>query len=200
MVEERAHTAPKTRERRVKACAMLWTSLPAFWLKWLLATALAFGMGAVFVGVWVAFWDYAPVVGWVLAGFLLGSAQSLVLRERMRVGGWWIAASVIGCATYGGVFNIVLKTTSQTEGAAVIRASIGILLGLAQWLVLRSQVARSGWWILSSGVGWCAGWISSQFAFEELGFLWAVMTPGLVSGAVTGISLVWILKSSWAGR
>jgi hypothetical protein len=132
------------------------------------------------------------------AGGWLGADR--VLRERMRVGGWWIAASVIGCAIYGGVFNIVLKTTSQTEGAAVIGASIGILLGLAQWLVLRSQVARSGWWILSSGVGWCAGWISSQFAFEELGFLWAAMTPGLVSGAITGISLVWMLKLSWAGR
>jgi hypothetical protein len=55
--------------------------------------------------------------------------------------------------------------------AAVAGASIGI----AQWLVLRRQVSRSGWWVLLSSLGFAVGWLVD------------VETTGVVGDASTGV-------------
>lgn len=36
--------------------------------------------------------------------------------------------------------------------------SVGLVIGILQWVVLRQYLRQSGWWILSSAVGWAAGW------------------------------------------
>jgi len=59
-------------------------------------------------------------------------------------GVWWVLATIVGFAvgvgpTFGvGVFGVV---------------AFGATVGIAQWLVLRRHVSRSGWWVLATTVG-----------------------------------------------
>ena len=64
------------------------------------------------------------------------------------------------------------------------------MLGVLQWLVLRRQVARAGWWVLASTVGWIVGGLVSGITDTAAG--WAVL--GAVYGAITGAVLVWLLR------
>ena len=69
-------------------------------------------------------------------------------------------------------------------------AAGGTVLGVLQWLVLRRQVARAGWWVLASTVGWIVGGLVSGITDTAAG--WAVL--GAVYGAITGSVLVWLLR------
>ena len=79
-------------------------------------------------------------------------------------------------------------------GFVVAVAAGGTVLGVLQWLVLRRQVARAGWWVLASSVGWVMGGLASGITNTTAG--WAVL--GIVYGAITGIVLVWLLAAGTA--
>jgi hypothetical protein len=36
--------------------------------------------------------------------------------------------------------------------------SVGVVMGILQWVVLRQYLRQAGWWILASTVGWSVGW------------------------------------------
>ena len=91
-------------------------------------------------------------------------------------------------------------------GVAVLGPVLGAV-GLAgarvmQWLVLRQQLSRSGWWILASSVGLAATLVvfgvadgsgsgAVTGALEDAIF-GAVI--GAVVGAITGGVMVWMLR------
>ncbi len=88
----------------------------------------------------------------------------------------------------------------------------GTVLGLAQWLILRRVVARAGWWIAASTVSIAlpgALWLLlGGSAVDPNTGLIEVHSPGqlivdalaggAVSGAVTGLALVWLLRDRFA--
>jgi hypothetical protein len=59
--------------------------------------------------------------------------------------------------------------------------------GAIQWLVLRQQIHRAGWWVFTSTVGgavaWFRGWTEVVFA-----------VGGAVAGVITGPVLIWLLR------
>jgi hypothetical protein len=63
-----------------------------------------------------------------------------------------------------------------------------------QWLVLRRQISRAGWWVLASTVGWLVPFIVGGAVGGEGD--WPMLFPALVvpSAAITGIVLVWLLR------
>ena len=66
-------------------------------------------------------------------------------------------------------------------------ALYGTVAGLMQWLVLRRQVARAGWWVLACTLGWVVA-----VPVGDLGG-----PPGwAVYGAITGAVLVWLLRQA----
>ena len=78
-----------------------------------------------------------------------------------------------------------------------------MVAGFLQWLVLRQRLARAGWWIAASTVGWAIGPVIVLFGgvVGELdaalivllvAVLWGI--GGLVGGAITGAVLVWLLR------
>jgi hypothetical protein len=81
----------------------------------------------------------------------------------------WAVASAVGY-TFAGILVRQLTSAFFTLGAVV---------GLAQWLVLRKRASGKGWWILASAIGWPAGWIlaltvgrccrSDQIAIQGVG-------------------------------
>ena len=55
---------------------------------------------------------------------------------------WWVLASTVGWAVGGSVGSIVSDSATVAMGVAVA--------GVLQWLVVRQQLPRSGWWAPSS--------------------------------------------------
>jgi hypothetical protein len=64
----------------------------------------------------------------------------------------------------------------------------GTVVGVLQWLVLRRQVARAGWWVLASTVGWVVG--------MPLGDSVGGPALGAAYGAITGTALVLLLRQA----
>ena len=84
----------------------------------------------------------------------------------------------------------------------------GILSGILPWLVLRRQVARAGWWVPAHLLGSLVGGAMGIVAFHAMAligfyqFPWAAAGAmfGAGLGAVTGITLVWLLRQHVPGK
>ena len=71
-----------------------------------------------------------------------------------------------------------------------IGAMAGLVAGILQWLALRGQVARAGWWVLASTLGWAVGLGLAVAVGRALGW----MVAGALGGAITGVALIWLTR------
>jgi len=72
---------------------------------------------------------------------------------------------------------------------------LGSAMGLPQWLVLRQHLSKAGWWVLASAlgmVGYLVGVANPASTLTEI--ILRVVIVGALSGAITGIALVWLLR------
>jgi hypothetical protein len=207
-----------------------------FWLLWVLASTVGWAVGwavgnavfnavvgrgsAVRVAVVLA---VVLAVGLAVGGAVAGVAQWLLLRRQVRRADWWILASTAGSSTAGwavgwavgdAVFNAVVGAMGSAVrvevvlavGEAVAGAVAGAVVGAAQWLILRRQVRRAGWWILASTAGWAVGGaVGDAVGLAVLGAVGGVMDDavfnavvgavgGAMIGIITGAVLVWLLR------
>ena len=66
------------------------------------------------------------------------------------------------------------------------------MVGVLQWLVLRRQMARAGWWVVASVVGWLVGWLVAWGGFGIVsggGFVGGGFVGEVVSEAVGWVRL-----------
>ena len=127
----------------------------------------------------------------VRTGAVVGVLQWLVLRREVSGTGWWVLASIVGwvmgtAAAGLGLVLVGLQELSLELVNIVSGAVVGAAVGVLQWLVLRREVSGAGWWVLASIVGWVMG----QAAHGAIG----LPAVGAVSGAITGIALVRLLR------
>ena len=120
----------------------------------------------------------AEGVRWAMAGAVIGVMQWLVLRQHIPQAGWWVLATTAGWAM-GGVVSWAMGFAAagpmvRTVDQVIFGAVTGAVVGAMQWGILRRHVPQAGWWVLASAAGSAVG--------------------GLVSWAVTGIALVWLLR------
>src|SRR3954454_7838724 len=84
-----------------------------------------------------------------------GAIMTMLRVERGRTDRelWlkWIIACSVGVAI-GEAIGAAVPETSILLGG-VHSAVIGAVLGLMQWLVLRSRVGWAGWWPVASSIG-----------------------------------------------
>ena len=140
----------------------------ALWMKWILATTLGWALG------WI--------VSEFAVGLTVGLAQWLVLRDRLAQSRWWILASTAGWAAGRALAGAVIPTGNPV----LIGGTIGAILGITQFLVLRSQVRQSWWWIVLSAASW---------GLALTGILGAPLV-GTIAGAATGLGLEPFLRHS----
>jgi NhaP-type Na+/H+ or K+/H+ antiporter len=165
-------------------------------------------------------------VGGAVGGAVAGVAQWLILRRQVRRAGWWILASTVGWAVGWAVVNAVVNAVvdavvdavvgavvdavvDAVVGAvgwavvnavvnAVVGAVVGAVSGVAQWLILRRQVRRAGWWILASTEGWAVGLAVGSAVDWDMSRAVSSAVIGAVIGAmigiITGAVLVWLLR------
>ena len=178
-----------------------------FWLQWVLASTVGVVVG-MFTGAIFVLGPYdgpREPVGYGLVGIVLGIVvgvlQWLVLRRRVSGAGWWVLASAAG--GYGTLQAgfMPFSTSLQSFGVYLswtrVVALGGAVTGTLQWLVLRGQVSRAGWWVLASTVGWGLG-VTVARAFpwgvDTADAVGALVVTGAILGALTGGALVWLLR------
>ena len=143
------------------------------WLWWGLTGVLGFVGGMTIktaieiiagLGGWSAALEaFPPIVFGALLGAMLGSctglAQWLVLRRRLDRVGTWLPATFGALVLFWTLHNSGLLPFWVSPWGLVVQgfvhgAIVGAMLGVAQWLVLRSRVERAGRWMLISTVSW----------------------------------------------
>jgi hypothetical protein len=91
-------------------------------------------------------------IGGAACGATLGAVQWLVLRRRLSLPRSWIVATSLGMAS-GLALTLALFGTSTTGSVLLLRGvTTGVLIGLAQWVVLRGSVPRA-WGLGADGRG-----------------------------------------------
>ena len=149
--------------------------------------------------------DLALIV--VILGLVGGFMQWLVLRRRIAGTGWWVPAS-----TLGHPIALVIAVGAMRLGGIPSPILLGVLFGVVSgimpWLVLRRQITRAGWWIPAHLLGSLVGGAMGIVAFHAVSligfyqFVWAAAGAmfGAGLGAITGITLVWLLRQPVPGK
>ncbi len=75
-------------------------------------------------------------------------------------------------------------------GVLLSELGAGALTGILQWLVLRQQMRRAGWWIAATIAGWLTGWALVAFAVPP----GASFLAGATVGSVTGLAQWLVLR------
>ncbi len=146
------------------------------------------------------------VLGLAVLGAAIGIGQWLLLRRRLRRASTWGLAIA---ATYW--VGTSLTEIAAFTGVALLPSFVlsflllGPICGLLQWIVLRHQVARAGWWVVVQTLGWpmmfavtsvvaySAASIGGGSVDDYLPMSYAI--GGAALGALTGAVLVWLLRA-----
>ena len=137
-----------------------------FWVRWVIASAVG-----LFVGFAIYFFavdSIAAEQGFILKtlisavagaifGAAVGGAQLLVLRRKISGMNRWMVANIIGAAI-GGTFALPIAQAvgdATNFNMAIFAGGIvlGLSLGIAQVVVLRTYLSGGGWWPLAHAVG-----------------------------------------------
>lgn len=200
------------------------------WLQWVLVSILGYGVGTTignaianllpqmtcsqsfsdsFVDRLTNFACLQPSLGLllivVLLGLVGGFMQWLVLRRRIAGASWWIPASLLGFPIALVIADKAMRLLGDFAAAPILLGVLfGFLSGAMQWLVLRRQNARAGWWLPAHLLGALVGGTLGIIAFHSAAliglyqFTWAAAGAmfGAGLGAITGIALVRLLRKS----
>jgi hypothetical protein len=179
-----------------------------FWLAWILASAIGFGVGGAIGYAIMSVLNSTTVIVGLAFGAVFGAAggtmQWLILRRQITGAGWWVLATSAAFALAGIaalVVSIDLGGNSLVAGIAFVAMS-GVFGGSMQWLILRRQGVRAGQWPLATLLGLFLGF--------AMGFSVIVLSPtfnalvmalfgagfGAGSGALTGAALIRMLRQS----
>jgi hypothetical protein len=106
--------------------------------------------------------------------------------KRNEFGLWlaWTLATALGMLV--GYLPLALLVRSLDLGVARVIVPIlsGIVLGVAQWLVLRPYISKSLDWILNHAVGWVVGFSLGLFVVQLLSQTPLGMLVGFISFGV----------------
>lgn len=128
--------------------------------------------------------NVSPYISVATGAAVVGVFQWLILRRYLTGSVRWVVASV--AASVVGALLVLLVGLVDTDAGLLGGVSLfGLVAGVLQWLVLRRQVPRAGWWVLASSVGWLVAMPVSDMAGPPG---WAVY------GTITGTVLVWLLR------
>ena len=113
----------------------------------------------------------------------------------------WIAATTLGLAA-GISLNVALFGADTSLNATLMRAPLtGLVLGIAQWWLLRKHVHHAFWWIPAVAIVYVTAWfVTAQVIQNSLneGFVVFGASGALVFQASLGIVLTLLLRASTA--
>jgi len=143
----------------------------ALWFYWIMATTLGWLIGnTLFQG-----------IPFIISGVIIAALQWAILFKRIPNAWRWIIHSSLGW-----IVGYVLVIVFVPGMRFLLGPIVGGILGITQWLLLRDIVDLSAWWILMSTLAWTTG----------LTLMPGVLTSGSLPGALTGLTLVILLRFS----
>jgi hypothetical protein len=156
-----------------------------------------------------------------IVGLTLGMAQWPIVRRHIPSPRWWVIGSALGMAVgltvgvtlveqigraiVGGPLNFrMLGVPARAASFGIIGLIGGAALGLAQWLVLRRQVASCSRWIhvnaLSLGAGLACGSLLADTLVLRSGSLASTAVLVTIGSAVAGVSTARVLATVFKPR
>jgi hypothetical protein len=187
-----------------------------FWLAWVLASAIGFGLGAV-LGIILLLAagvpdSYGfPILFGAMVGAAGGLAQWMIIRRQMQKSGLWVPFSTIAFMISVTVVTMWGDKVAPNLNPFFIIASVyGLLGGFLQGLILEKQGVPVGWWIIASLLGGLFGSmlngttmaaLQTTAAWQQMGTptfysIWFRLGApfGLGLGIMTGAALVWFSR------
>lgn len=135
------------------------------------------------------------IIGGIGAGIVIGAAQWAALRTVLHPG--WIIATALGMGAGVGA-GVAIFGSATTVEAIVQRALVtGLLLAVAQWIVLRNR-KNAVLWIPTVWVSYVVGWLVTTVVIQQnvqQGFTVFGASGALTFQVLTGLVLAWLLRS-----
>lgn len=169
----------------------------SFYGLWLVAF-LGFPIGGALAYLLVGAVDHplrAALAG-LITGAVIGLAQWLVLRQALPLSPGWIIVTGIGMAV-GLAAGVALFGTETAGNTLIFRAALtGLIIGAAQWLLLREHVAMNGWWLLVIAAAWAIAWAVTRAFGVDLTRNWSVFgaSGAIVFQLLTAVVLRLLLR------
>jgi hypothetical protein len=174
----------------------------SLWLQWTLASMLGFAAG---IGLGLAALEAAgEIVSFSAFGVVAGIAQWLVLRKIFPGSGWWILATALsaplGLVATNAIHRVLLGASVFYVAGSLGIAALGLVVGIAQWWVMRRHLRRADWWILANLGSWLVGglaaWVLGLRFTELIKIIADFALLGIIVGASTGLVLILLRKRS----
>lgn len=133
--------------------------------------------------------------------------QWLVLRRRIAGAGSWVPATTLGLPVALIIADGATRLVGDFAAAPILQGVVfGVLSAIAPWLILRRQIARTGWWLPAHLLGSLVGGAMGIVAFHAMGLIgfyeltWAAAGAMFGAGlsASTGFTLAWLLRHTIA--
>lgn len=143
---------------------------------------VAFVVGAYLITPLMSSGAFLPVgfsISFGCVGYIVGIMQKFVLRRWGHKSFQWVLHTTYGAAIGGTIYATIISLSLPIRFQSVI---LGVSVGLIQWKDLNKFSRRAGLWVMASTIG---------------GLLDDIITPGifgLLSGVVTGLAMLWLLR------
>lgn len=142
--------------------------------------------------------QFRMIIGLIVGavnGAITGVLQWSILRHWISQLNWWVIISVVGFSV-----GESLGATSffdQLAFAGIARlTTLGTLVGIAQWLILRRYFPKAGRWIIANTLGWGLGAIIGILVGGSIANILLFPVSGAVAGAITGQALIKMLNET----
>jgi hypothetical protein len=142
----------------------------------------------------------------IVIGFSIGITQWRLLRKVFNVSSFWLYSVVIGFTILELIAGIILWKLDINRGElnfiefnalahALILAITGLIIGIIQMPILKKQYAGSVYWVIASTLAWGISILITAIDQDsELALLITFIIGAILYGAITGATLMWILK------
>lgn len=97
--------------------------------------------------------EIPPYQGVATGAIVVGILHWLILRRYLPGSFQWVPMNM-AAAALGALLVWLMGLLDPDLGFVVGVGLYGTVAGGLQWLVLRRHIARAGWWILASTIGW----------------------------------------------
>ncbi|WP_414575867.1 protein kinase domain-containing protein [Anabaena sp. CCY 9402-a] len=138
-----------------------------FYLQWVLVNVVGLIGGGIFAA--IAHVIVEPIFGTILSyqavvatmALTIGFMQLLMLRRHIPISEkWWLLGTTLGACISVLLGNMMFSgDLDSVIGLSFM--SVGLIVGIIQWWLLRRFVKQAGWWILVNLLfGWIGGILS----------------------------------------
>ena len=141
----------------------------------------------------------------LIIGLPIGFAQWIALRRVAPISILWVLTisaglflglKLLNSPIYGGIWGFLDLDDESVLSSTAAYTTIGLLVGMAQWLFLRGHFTKSLVWLLSSavGLGLGTGLVLATNLIYQSGII-SIILVVLVYAIATGLVISWLPAS-----